>query len=530
MAPNQPQPRLKRPIAQGEPATSDLIANRYVLEEIIANGGMAAVWRAHDEVLARTVAIKILHQDLSQHQTIRERFRREAIAAAKLVHPGIVSLFDTGIDDGRVYLVIEYIQGQTLAAVMESEVLDPGEVARLGGRIAAALAHAHSRGIIHRDIKPANVLLADDGAVKVTDFGIAKAAHDATLNATGRVMPTASYVAPEQLQGHLVDARADLYSLGLVLYEAVTGSRAFDDDDPVSAAQARLGAGALHPRRLRADVPRGLDDVIAGLTAPEPNDRPRSAAATVELLRPWSTGPAAPPAVDLTEPPGDDDGSIRSELRWLAPVATLLVLAAALVGVGILGGVIEDDRMTSVTAEAITPTPQPQPVAAADDDDDVEAPPPPAIESVLLTNISAFDPQGDSPQERDRLLVNLTDGAPQTAWATERYNTAAFGNLKSGVGFYVDLGAPRVLTEVILDVPRGGFDVEILVADRVDPDPAAWQPPTAIPTIPAGQTSHTWTENPQARYLLVWITGNLQPFETGYRAEIGEIQVKALAS
>lgn len=526
--PNPQNQRLKRPAPEGKPATSDLLANRYVLEEKIADGGMAAVWRAHDEVLARTVAIKILHEDLSRHQAIRERFRREAIAAAKLVHPGIVSLFDTGIDDGRVYLVIEYIEGQTLASVIAAEVLDPGEVARIGGRIAAALSHAHGRGIIHRDIKPANVLLADDGAVKVTDFGIAKAARDATLTATGRVMGTAAYVAPEQLQGHLVDARADLYSLGLVLYEAVTGRRAFKGDDPVAVAQARLGASAQHPRRLRADIPRGFDQVIGALTAPEPNDRPRSAAEVVELLRPWGTLPVSPPAVDLAEPPGDDDGTIRSELRWLVPVATLLALAAALVGVGILGGVIEDDRMTSVTAKAITPTPQPP--AVVDNDDDDAEPEPPATESVPLTNITAFDPQGDSRQERDELLANLTDGAPDTAWATEQYNTPAFGNLKSGVGFHVDLGGPRVLTEVILDVPRGGFNLELRVSGRPDPDPAAWQPGTTIPHIGPGRTAYPLTETPQARYLLVWITGDLQPYQRWYRAEIGEIQVKALAS
>lgn len=533
MAPDQHNPGLKRRTSQVEPATSDVLAGRYVLEEHIATGGMAAVWRAHDEVLARTVAIKILHQDLSRHATIRERFRREAVAAAKLVHPGIVSLFDTGVDGGRVYLVIEYIQGQTLAQVTQDEPLDPGEAARIGARVASALGHAHTRGIVHRDIKPANILLADGGAglsagVKVTDFGIAKAARDSTLTATGRVMGTAAYVAPEQLRGQATDARTDLYSLGLVLYEAVTGHRAFVGDDPVAVGQARLGARALHPRRLRADVPRGLDDAIAMMTAPDPDDRPSSAVEVVEMLRPWDGGQTPPPVLALEDPPVDD-GSIRSELRWLVPVATLLLLAAALVGVGILGGIVEDDRMTSVIAEVVPPTTPPSPPVPDEEAAD-EPEPPPVTESVPLTSPTAFDPQGDSAHERDQLLPNVLDGAPDTVWATERYNTAAFGNLKDGVGFHVDLGGPRALTDVTLDVPQGGFDVEIRLANRIDPDPAGWATAVAIDDIAPGLTSYPLTETPQARYLLVWITGDLHPVDDQFRAEIGEIRVEALAS
>ncbi|WP_370325877.1 protein kinase [Euzebya sp.] len=533
----------RRPPLSG-PVTSDLLANRYVLEEHIAVGGMAAVWRAHDEVLARTVAIKILHDDLSREEAIRERFRREAVAAAKLVHPGIVSLFDTGVDGGRVYLVIEYVEGRTLADVLATEVLEPEEVARMASRIASALAHAHDRGIIHRDVKPANVLLSAagagggwaNGAVKVTDFGIAKAAQDSTLTAPGRVMGTAAYVAPEQLRGHEIDARADLYSLGLVMYEAMTGERAFSGGDPISVAEARLGAGPLHPRQLRADVPKALDDVVAALTAPEPADRPASAAAVVELLRPFAADRTVPPALPAAEE--DDEGtSLRSELRWLAPVGGLLLLAAALVAVGIVGGIIDDDRI-SLSAEEVTPD---LGAGGADADPIAEAgrdagageggeEPAPQVVPLRLGQITAFDPQGDGGGERDEFLPNLTDGAPNTAWATERYDTPQFGNLKDGVGFHVDLSGSRTLAEVVLEVPRGGFDVEIRVAGRVDPDPAAWVTATTIDDIAPGRSTYPLPENPTARYLLVWITGDLQPFETGFRAEIGEIEVQALAS
>ncbi|HUG84823.1 MAG TPA: serine/threonine-protein kinase [Euzebya sp.] len=506
------------------PATSDLLANRYVLEEHVATGGMAAVWRAHDEVLARTVAVKILHADLSRQEAIRERFRREAVAAAKLVHPGIVSLFDTGVDGSRVYLVIEYIEGQSLADVLDAEqALDPGEAARIGARVASALAHAHDRGIVHRDIKPANILLGPEGGVKVTDFGIAKAALDTTLTATGRVMGTAAYVAPEQLRGHAVDGRADLYSLGLVLFEALTGRRAFAGADPVAVAEARLHAGPLRARSLRADVPRGLDDVISALTAPDPADRPRSATDVIELLRPFETPTAVPP---LTPQEEEDDGTVRSELRWLLPVGGLLLLAAALVAVGVLGGVIEDGQITSLQAQTVAPTPEPVPVDAPERPDD----PTPATVSLPLVEITAFDPQGDDGVENDARLPNLVDGAPSTTWATTRYNTPDFGNLKEGVGFHVDLGGRRTLASVSLDVPQGGFDLELRVAARVDDDPAAWVTVAAVEEVASGSSTIELSGQPPAQYLLVWITGDLQPFETGFNAEIGEIRVEALAS
>jgi hypothetical protein len=154
----------------------------------------------------------------------------------------------------------------------------------------------------------------------------------------------------------------------------------------------------------------------------------------------------------------------------------------------------------------------------------------PLTEPVFLSDVRAFDPQGDDGSERDDFLGNVIDGAPSTVWATERYKTPAFGNLKDGVGFHVDLGGPRVLTQVTLDVPRGGFDVEIRVAGRIEQDPSSWTTVTAIPQIESGPTTYALSEVPQGRYLLVWITGGLQPFEGGYHAEIGEVRVQALAS
>lgn len=518
----------QRQVHRRSPSTSDLLAGRYVLEEKVAVGGMAAVWRAHDEVLARTVAVKILHDDLTRQPAIRERFRREAIAAAKLVHPAIVSLFDTGLDGDLVYLVIEFIEGETLADVLVDGPLDPGEAARVGIRVAQALGHAHERGIIHRDVKPANVLLGRDGNVKVTDFGIAKAADDPTLTATGRVMGTAAYVAPEQLRGEEVDAAADFYSLGLVLFEALTGQQAFTGGDPIAVAEARLHAGALRPRDQLADIPRGLSDLVSDLTEPDRTRRLSDPTTVIERLRPHVAITDAPPV--LPPPIEEDDPSIGSEIRWLAPVGGLLLLAAALVAVGIFGGVIEQDRIASLFPEEVTPTPQA--VADAGEEGDPAADDPSAsttTESVPLTGLVAFDPQGDR-GERDRFLDNLTDGAPNTIWATERYNTASFGNLKDGVGFYGDLGGSRTLSAVVLSVPTGGFDLEIRVAGRTDGALDAWPVVGEVDGIDEGETRIELDGTPQARYLMVWITGDLQPFEGQFRAEIGEVRVQALAS
>ncbi|MEE8600149.1 protein kinase domain-containing protein [Euzebya tangerina] len=513
----------------GPPATSDLLANRYVLEEHIAVGGMAAVWRAHDEVLARTVAIKILHDDLSRDATIRERFRREAVAAAKLVHPGIVSLFDTGLDGDRVYLVIEFIDGQTLADRLKEGPLEPDEAARITLRIASALAHAHDRGIVHRDIKPANVLLTADGGVKVTDFGIAKAARDASLTMSGQIMGTAAYVAPEQLTATgeagspSIDGRADLYALGLCLYEMVTGRKAFPGTDPVAVARARLTASAPQARRVRADIPKGLEALITELTAFDPENRPQSAHVVVQALRPFQPDPAIPLVTEV-DPPAESE-SIRSELRWLFPVAGLLVLAGGLVGIGTLSGPVEPTQISLLDAQEVTPPP----LAGPTDEPEVpEATPEPT--PVEFGPITAFDPPGGDGTEQDDELVNIADGDRETVWTTEQYDTAAFGNLKNGVGFHIDLRSPTAISSVALTVPRGGFDVELRVADRPDADPANWATIQAINDIPAGTTTYGLPDMPEARYLLVWITGDLQPFRSQFRAEVAEVVVTTLAS
>lgn len=257
------------------PGVARMLAGRYQLEEPIATGGVAIVWRAHDVTLNRSVAVKLLHPHLANDDTTVERFRREASAAAQISHPNAVAIYDTGQEDELVYLVMEYVDGPSLRDVIhESEGLDPIVTAALGEQVALALGEAHELGFVHRDIKPANILLSNDGIAKVTDFGIAKAlGKDDTLTRPGTVIGTAAYLAPEQLEGHEVDARADVYALGVLLYECLTGEPAFQGDTPTATAAARLSRNLPPPRTVRPDVPKALDRIIVTATQREPRER-----------------------------------------------------------------------------------------------------------------------------------------------------------------------------------------------------------------------------------------------------------------
>src|SRR5215475_2675571 len=224
---------------------------------------MATVWVADDPVLSRRVAVKILRADLAADEGTRARFRHEAIAAARLSHPNIVSTYDTGDDDGIAYIVMELVEGPTLRHLIDQQGgLPVGDVIRIGKQVAEALDAAHRAGLVHRDVKPANVLVPASGPVKVTDFGIAKAAGGDDLTRTGTVMGTARYLAPEQVNGHGTDARTDVYGLGLLLFEMCTGHTPFGGDTEVATAMARLTTVAPSIRAERRDIPAELDDLV----------------------------------------------------------------------------------------------------------------------------------------------------------------------------------------------------------------------------------------------------------------------------
>jgi eukaryotic-like serine/threonine-protein kinase len=259
--------------------TPRIYSGRYELTHLIARGGMAQVYRAMDRQLERPVALKVLFPELSVDRTFVERFRREAQAAANLSHPNIVPVFDWGEDDGSYFIVMEYVEGRPLSAVLrDPERLPAGQIATIGAGVAAALAFAHRHGVVHRDVKPGNVLITPEGDVKVTDFGIARAMNtEESLTQTGAVMGTAAYFSPEQAEGKGVDSRSDIYSLGVVLYEMAVGRPPFTGDSPVAVASKHVRDMPALPREVNPTVPPALEAVVMKAMAKNPDDRYGSA-------------------------------------------------------------------------------------------------------------------------------------------------------------------------------------------------------------------------------------------------------------
>jgi eukaryotic-like serine/threonine-protein kinase len=343
-------------------AVHRLLSGRYALEEHLGSGGAGAVWRAHDRLLDRTVAVKLLHAEVAQDHPAAARFRTEASMAAKLTHPNAVIVFDIGRDDEHDYLVMEFVEGGTLSDVLAGGPLAPGVVAGFGAQVGRALGAAHHRRLVHRDVKPANVLITTDGDAKVADFGIAQAlgTTGSRLTAPGQIMGTARYLAPEQLRGESVDGRADVYALGIVLHEALTGDVPFGEGTTAEVAARRLVASLPPVSDHRSDVPFALDDAIARATQLEPEDRfVDGRAFAAELSRSSTPGARRELAARLGEhlggtPAVRDEASVTAELDEGAAFDTGPGSAAALDGRRV-------DEPTATMVARATPLPSLRP-------------------------------------------------------------------------------------------------------------------------------------------------------------------------
>jgi serine/threonine-protein kinase len=267
-------------------STESTLGGRYGLQDRIAAGAMGVVYQAEDVTLHRKVAVKVMSDALAGDERFIERFRREARAAAALSHPNIASVYDYGQDGDSHYIVMELVDGKDLSMVLRDEgPLSPDRARRIATQVADALGHAHSADLVHRDVKPANILIASGDNVKVTDFGIAHAAGDATLTVTGSVLGTAHYISPEQFMGEQATPRSDVYSLGIVLYEMLTGSVPYEGEHIVAVATRHKNEDVPVPSAKNGAVPKALDTVVAGATQRDPELRYYSGSDMAGALR-----------------------------------------------------------------------------------------------------------------------------------------------------------------------------------------------------------------------------------------------------
>jgi serine/threonine-protein kinase len=346
-------------------AANQTYGGRYAVIERVGVGGMAEVYRARDELLGREVAVKVLSERLSTDRSFVERFRREAQAAANLNHPNIVSLYDYGSDGATNFIVMEYIDGRSLGELIQQEApLLPERAAEIAGDVAKALERAHTAGLVHRDIKPNNIMLTSTGQTKVTDFGIVRALGgetDQQMTQTGMVIGTAAYLSPEQAQGNPVDARSDVYSLGCVLYEMLTGTTPFTGDTPLAVAYKHVREMPDPPSSLNPDVPADLDAIAMKSLAKNPDNRYTSATEMREDLERFTAGQRvhATPLLGETMAAtavgsgtqvmrqtevfsGQDDEESRSRAGWYVVIALLILglfgLVAYLIATNAFGG------------------------------------------------------------------------------------------------------------------------------------------------------------------------------------------------
>src|SRR5215210_4108193 len=480
-----------------------LLNGRYRLDAQVGAGGMSTVYRAFDATLERRVAIKLMHRDIAGDSDQLERFRREARSVAQLSHPHVVGVIDAGEEDGRPYIVFEYVEGETLKdRIRRLSRLPVDEAIAYAIEIARALGAAHARNIVHRDVKPQNVLIDEEGSAKVTDFGIARSLDEEGLTAEGRVLGTTDYVSPEQALGHdIANGQCDIYSLGIVLFEMLTGDVPFHGENQVAVAMKHVREDLPDVQTRRPEVSAGLAAILDRMTDkhlehrypdPETLQADLEDALAAEAARSGrSTGEAT--AVIATLPARSRRRlPLRMRRRFpLFAVITALVLVAAAVAVLAYQGLNRTERGTGQGK--------------------VKAPPGTRVVSVKRTSAQDFDPLGDDDEHADEARLAV-DKDPGTAWTTESYSGESIAG-KAGVGLYVDAAPGVAATSIEIDTPKPGWQVEIHVArEGAAPDGAPRTRNSKWEQVGGGRVRRKRqrftprTEGKRYRYYLVWIT------------------------
>ncbi len=489
-----------------------LLSGRYRIDEPIGRGGMSTVYKAFDTTLERAVAVKVMHQDVARDADHYERFRREARAIAKLSSPYVVGVIDAGEEDGQPFIVLEYVPGETLKQRIKGpRPLLVQEAVAYAIEIARGLQAAHDAGIVHRDVKPQNVLLDEEGAARVTDFGIARSLADEGLTADGRVLGTTDYVSPEQALGHAVTPQSDIYSLGVVLFEMLTGNVPFQGDNQVAVAMRHVREELPDVQTLRPEVSNALAAVLERATAKDLAVRHQTAheliadledALLVEASRAGQvTGEATTVLRSLPEASRSRiPGGVLHPGRWLAGITLLAVLAVLVAA--LLAGRTQRGTGTEGASTAS------------------------GVKAVSLSQASAkdYDPFGGD-GEHPETVGNVVDRDTQTTWSTENYTGGVLPKL--GVGVAIDAAPGYSAKQIEIQSVTTGWSGRIYAA------PAGALPPTIedprwtqVGTITdATRRTRVALETGGRRYrwYLVWIE---QLGAGNTKVEIGEIYLK----
>jgi eukaryotic-like serine/threonine-protein kinase len=453
----------------------DTLAGRYEVQELVGHGGMSSVYRAHDSLLERFVALKVLHEQYNADDDFVERFKREARSVAQLQHPNIVTVIDRGEEEGRQYIVFEYIDGENLKEfLIRKGRLEMPEALEIAIEIARALAFAHAAGLVHRDVKPQNVLLNGDGRAKVTDFGIARSLDVETgMTQTGTILGTSNYIAPEQASGQPVDAQTDVYSLGVVLYELLAGDVPFPGESFVAVALKHVHEPPPSLLDVRPDVPVRVAAAVDRALEKDPEQRfPSMDAMAAEFE-------ACLAELDRDTGGTGDLTAVIPALQSRRPRKRVSAWPLLLGLAGLLG-------IAAITVGFLT---------LSDDDGGG----PGRLVSVPVTGVQAYDPFGDR-TEHDEDAADATDRNLATYWTTERYNS--FEQTKEGVGLVLDAGDPAQISRLRVQTDTPGFTAEIRATNTLGATPVAVSDSRTI----GATTTFAITDAAPKRYFVVWIT------------------------
>ncbi|HEX4519793.1 MAG TPA: protein kinase [Gaiellaceae bacterium] len=463
----------------------DVVADRYELNEVVGSGGMSSVYRAHDRVLERTVALKVLHERLVAQKDIVDRFSREAKLVAGLSHHNIVAVIDRGEYAGSPFIVLEYIPGENLKQLLGRQGPLPVERAlELTIEIANGLAFAHQKGFVHRDVKPQNVLLNGKGEAKVTDFGIARPleAKEGETQ-TGTVLGTCDYISPEQAQGRHVDEHTDIYSLGIVLYELLTGAVPFTGENFVAVAMQHINAPPPPVTLERPEVPRRVEEAVERALAKDPGDRFTTMSAFCDELEAClaevragentgATGvlPVVPP--QRTVPPP----ARRRRRRGFVVIAVVALVVVAAAVIAALVATRDDGSADGSGGGTASP--------------------------LVLTAVNSWDPYGDHHENTPRIGY-ATDGDPATYWSTETYYNPATGPFAAKPGVGIILAAPGVVKGRTLTITSSTPGYTAVIQSG----PSSTGPFTDDSSSQPGAATTTFhLDGTASRYYLVWLT------------------------